>query len=371
MKKDKEIIFNGDNYITKSKELLNVNHTLSLTEQKFLLCIASNIEQSNLGDTSYTFSINDFRQFINSTSRNYYHKFYKMCNELQEKFFIVYDPEQNCNRSFRWFSDANYNYQRSSVTVKLSPYLEKLLCPSHNDVVKYKIKNIRLLRSAYSIKLYEILKFNEKNQVWTTSFDNLKALLGLSNKYPVWNNFKQRILEHIHKEINEKTDINFEFFIVKKGRTVSEIKFNISGPVNTSNNKNMEEYTNTTVNNSQSTNSKCAYNELIRKHIEIETDFSGECLDTWSKFGEEKLKAAIQMIDLKLCITDNLRTLLIDEFIQEQKTDEMLLKNEFSFEWILKVKAIDKFKQYMPFDEATELWNNNKNRIISNLKRSN
>lgn len=371
MKKDKEIIFNGDNYITKSKELLNVNHALSLTEQKFLLCIASNIEQSNLGDTSYIFSINDFRQFINSTSRNYYHKFYKMCNEFQEKFFVVYDPEQNCNRSFRWFSDANYNYQRSSVTVKLSPYLEKLLCPSHNDVVKYKIKNIRLLRSAYSIKLYEILKFNEREQEYTVSFNELRELLGLSNKYPVWNNFKQRILENTQNEINTKTDIKFEFSVIKKDRTVSKIKFNIlsKSPSYKTNDKGLVKYVKGS--NLESSNTKYTNNNVIRKHIQIETNFSDGCLDTWLRFGEEKLMAAIQMADIKERISSNLVNLLINEFIQEQRFDEMLNESCLSFEWILKVKAIDKFQKYMPLDESKKIWDSNKEKIINELSKYN
>jgi len=368
LENNKDIILNDNNYITKSKDLIEVNDRTSLVEQKFLLCIASNVEESDPKDTSYTLFINDFRQFIKSKSNSYYYKFYEMCNELQEKHFVMNGVNQSL--SFKWFTEARYNYQEGSVTIKLGPSLKEHLCPSSTDVVRYKLKNIQLLKSTHSIKLYEILKFSEKEKECSFTLNELKERLGIENKYSEWINFKQRVLERAQTEINEKTDISFEFLPSKRGRKISKIKFIISSK-HLSIEVHNKERTNLSESESlpQSASSLSSFNRnVIREHILSETNFSNNDLNNWLKYGEDKVKAAIQMLDMKKHISCNLENLLISEFIEEQNLDEMLLKNEFSFELILKVKAIDKFQKFMSFEEANELWDRKKDKIISEVK---
>ncbi|QJX80922.1 replication initiation protein [Priestia megaterium] len=367
MEKYKDIILNDNNYITKSKELIKVNDRTSLIEQKFLLCIASNVEQSDSKNTLYTIYINDFRQFLKTKSKSYYHKFYEMCNELQEKYFVMNGVEQSFR--FKWFSEAHYNYQEGSVTIKLSPFVREHLCSSNTNGVRYKTMNIKFLRSTYSIKLYEILKLNEKERECSFTLDELKERLGLINKYPSWINFKQKVLDRAQTEITQKTDISFEYVPLKRGRKMSEIKFTISSK-NPSAEVNLKEKTNLDEIKSrpQDEASLKSFNRnKIRDHIQSETNFLSNDLNNWLKYGEDKVKAAIQMLDIKKHISANLENLLISEFIEEQNSDKMLLKNEFSFELILKVKAIDKFQKFMSFEEANELWGRKKDKIISEL----
>lgn len=367
MEKYKDIILNDNNYITKSKELIKANDRTSLIEQKFLLCIASNVEQSDSKNTLYTLYINDFRQFLKTKSKSYYHKFYEMCNELQEKYFVMNEVKQTFR--FKWFSEAHYNFQEGSVTIKLSPFVREHLCPSNTNGVRYRIMNIKSLKSTYSIKLYEILKLNEKERECSFTLDELKERLGLINKYPSWINFKQKVLERAQTEIIKKTDISFKFVPLKRGRKINAIKFTIS-----------PKHQNTKVHDKETTHlgksesypqSEASLNNFkrnkIREHIQSETNFSSTDLNNWLKYGEDKVKAAIQMLDIKNHISTNLENLLISEFVEEQNSDKMLLKNEFSFELILKVKAIDKFQKFMSFEEANELWGRKKDKIISEL----
>ncbi|MRB31447.1 RepB family plasmid replication initiator protein, partial [Bacillus thuringiensis] len=45
------------------------------------------------------------------------------------------------------------------------------------------------------------------------------------NLYPNYTNFKQRVLNPSQKELNQKTDISFEFEEIKSGRKVKKIRF--------------------------------------------------------------------------------------------------------------------------------------------------
>ncbi|MBF8984826.1 RepB family plasmid replication initiator protein [Lutibacter sp. B2] len=56
--------------------------------------------------------------------------------------------------------------------------------------------------------------------------EELRDVLGIQKKqYPQYANFKQKVLKVAFEEINEKTDLNFKFEEIKKGRKVDKIKF--------------------------------------------------------------------------------------------------------------------------------------------------
>lgn len=53
-------------------------------------------------------------------------------------------------------------------------------------------------------------------------------MLGVTDKYLEYHNFKKRVLNKAKTEINEKTDLSFDFEEVKTGRMVTGIKFFIN-----------------------------------------------------------------------------------------------------------------------------------------------
>ncbi len=55
--------------------------------------------------------------------------------------------------------------------------------------------------------------------------NELKEILGVTDKYPLYANFKQRLLKKAKKDLSKNTDIDFEFEEIKSGRAVEKIKF--------------------------------------------------------------------------------------------------------------------------------------------------
>src|SRR5699024_1404752 len=84
------------------------------------------------------------------------------------------------------------------------------------------------LKSGYSIRMYEILKKWQKVKQIEIDLKKLRKMTGVYNKYKEYHNFKKRVLNPSKKEINDKTDINFHFKEIKKGRKVVSICFFIS-----------------------------------------------------------------------------------------------------------------------------------------------
>ena len=96
-----------------------------------------------------------------------------------------------------------------------------------NPFTKYKKENVLLLKGEYSIDLYHIAKRYEGMTTFQMTLEDYKLELGLPKSYNRINNLKARALEPAIDEINEKTDINITYENVKRGRTVTGLKFTV------------------------------------------------------------------------------------------------------------------------------------------------
>ena len=85
------------------------------------------------------------------------------------------------------------------------------------------------MRSKYSPRIYEILKCNEfkKQGYIEIEVDELRKLLKTENIYPRYNDFKRKVIEQSKKELDNLTDIKFDFEEIKTGRKITSIRFYI------------------------------------------------------------------------------------------------------------------------------------------------
>ncbi len=95
---------------------------------------------------------------------------------------------------------------------------------------KYKFRNVLAINSMYSYILFNYLEMNRfRNQPFEVDVDELKRILSCDS--PTYNTFKRfndLILRKCHKELTEKTELQFSYETVKKGRVVVAIKFDIA-----------------------------------------------------------------------------------------------------------------------------------------------
>jgi len=100
--------------------------------------------------------------------------------------------------------------------------------------LKYKLENILSLRSSYVIRLYEILKdWLELNKRYGNkaekiiSLEEFRNILEIPKSY-MFGDIKRQILEKAKKELEQHTDIIFDYEEIKTGRKVTHLKFYIS-----------------------------------------------------------------------------------------------------------------------------------------------
>lgn len=214
--------------VTKSNYfIMNCSYDLSLEEQKLILTLASMVQPTDEEFKAYNFKIADFIDLLGLETQTKYTEIPKLTKELMKKVFEI--QEGNAILQVAWLSSARYEKGSGVVTLKFSPDLKPYMLKLKEKFTQYQLANILSMRSKYSPRIYEILKCNEfkKQGHIEIEVEELRKLLKADNIYPLYADFKRKIIIQTQKELRKISDINFDFEEIKTGRKVTSLKFYI------------------------------------------------------------------------------------------------------------------------------------------------
>lgn len=254
-----------ENYqVSKSKGLLALSDlNLSLNELKILDIYLSRIDPRSIRDienetieklhdkklTKQEIKgiINARDQFIQKAARVTFTKeeyceilevsSNKIRNSQIEKYLThllassIVLPTQEGFKVSTLFSTADFDTTNHSITIMcniLSEHIKQLFFDIGNyQYIKYRLKNTIRLTSIYSFKMYLYLLENKFRGTWDLDMDDLRNKIFEIGDIPTYNSYKRikdNILKKVHEEINEKTNISFEWKPLRVGRKVGKIQ---------------------------------------------------------------------------------------------------------------------------------------------------
>lgn len=228
--------------VIKSNYLVEAPCKLTITEQKIVYLILSMIDKNDEDFKDYKFRVIDFMEKLDLKGQSAYSQLKATTRLLRSRTFTIkYKDENGDSHELQtgWVSDADYNDNTGTVTFYLSKKLKPFLLQLKEYFTVLELDNLMQMKSVYSTKLYELLKQYRKIGQRTFDLKELKEKLAINKKsYELYNNFKRKVLLIAQEEINEKTDIYFEFEEIKEARKVVALKFYInSNEKDTSENK--------------------------------------------------------------------------------------------------------------------------------------
>jgi len=237
---------------------------------------------------------------------------------------------------------------------------------------RYKLGNILHLRSNYSIRLYELLKSYEGLTERTFTLEELRAKLGLQDKYPVWINFRQRVIDHAQNEIAKKTDISFTYDTIRKGRSIHKIKVKIK--------TNCSSYQ--IIKIEEDTYSQDVI-DIQRLGLEIGMNLNKKVITEWLNYGKNNIVELMQSIkyddtiknpigyisavlpkkattDEQLALFDDDKSILIEkairEFIMSKLPKRKVTRIEKIPHYMHRTDALEILKKYFDEDESKRIW---------------
>lgn len=209
------------NLITQGNKLIEAAYKIQpVNEHRLIRMLMSYIHPDDEDFKTYSISIKDYIELfeLSSMGGNWYELIKESARNLAKREIVIlsYDEKGNevSTEIFHWFSYVKIIKKSGVIELRFDKVLKPYLLGLKNHFTQYPIKNIIHLRNSHSIKLYEMLKSNQfkqdKSGYFKVTFDTdeLRAKLGFYNSemYPLFADFRKRIIEQAVKEINSNDD---------------------------------------------------------------------------------------------------------------------------------------------------------------------
>lgn len=219
--------------VVKSNDLIQRNRfELSLPEQKTVAYICSMIQPIQTEESGfqleYEFKIREYCKIcgIDYDNGKNYQDVKATLKKLRDKSMWLTLPDGS-ETTVGWLAKATTNKKSGIAHIKLDEDMVPYLFDLKQKFTQYQLYNVLGMKSAFSVRIYELMKSYSFRHTITFELDELKKLLMVEdvksyNRFP---DFRRKVLEKAQLEINELTDINIEFEPIKTGRKVTSIKF--------------------------------------------------------------------------------------------------------------------------------------------------
>lgn len=222
-----DIIEKQSKKVIKSNTLIRkTRYSLTTTQQKIIIYITAQIKPQDKEFQKYEFSIKELCNIfgIKEHGENYNH-FKKSIKELADVSFWLETEKKDI--LCRWIDKVEINKEDLTVSIQFDDILKPYLLELQKSFTEYEISNVLVMKSPYSIRLYEILKSYAGLNRFTISVERIKKLLQYESNTE-YKYFKRDVLQKAIDEINRFTDLKIELEQIKNGRKVFELVFHIS-----------------------------------------------------------------------------------------------------------------------------------------------
>ena len=120
-----------------------------------------------------------------------------------------------------------YKKKEKRFAFTFDPKLKRYLVQLKSFYTQYQMINLIHMENCYSESIYELLKQYERIGRRTIEIVDLRKMLGLEKKYPLYSNLRVKVLEPAIEEVNKFSDINITYEEKKQGRKVEALNFSI------------------------------------------------------------------------------------------------------------------------------------------------
>ena len=216
--------------VTKSNNLVEARYHFSIWETRVFTKLVSLIQPDDVDFKKYKLQIKDLVSFYSVNDNDAYVKIKAVPDSLLKKVVTIPYTENGEERFLKTGLIAQATIPKKKegyIELSFHPDLKPYLLQLKRTFLSYDIRNVLKISSVYSVRIYELLKQYERIGCREFDIETLKVILGVSDKYKLYGHFKSRIIIKAQEDLEQYTDICFDFNEIKKGRRVTDIFFEI------------------------------------------------------------------------------------------------------------------------------------------------
>jgi plasmid replication initiation protein len=218
--------------VRQSNSLIDASYRIaSVGEGRLIRALIAQISPSDEDFKLYRVSVADFARLFDITGEAAYEQIKKAADELTSRKIKI---EKGKSWLFmNWLSSAEYvqgsGYVELCFDKKLKPYLLQL----KGYFTQYELENVVSFKSAYSIRIFELLKAEQFKAARNGHFkrifhyEELRGSIGIETaEYALFADFRRYVIEIAVREINASSNLEIvQVDYPKTGRKITHIVF--------------------------------------------------------------------------------------------------------------------------------------------------
>ena len=212
------------NQVVKSNQVIEASYQLSAVEQRIVLAAISRIPKNQpiTDDELYPVSINELRQ-LGVHEKTAYRDLKEGINRLYERSINLSIDDKSIK--MRWVQEIQFLDSQSVIGIRFSKPILPFISNLSREFTKYALSDIAGINSGYGIRIYELLVQYRQIGKREISVESLRTMLELGKKYPLFADFKKRVIDTAIDQINEYSPLKVTYEQKKTGRKVTHIIF--------------------------------------------------------------------------------------------------------------------------------------------------
>jgi len=219
--------------IVKSNHIVEAGYELSTSEQRLILSAIEQIPKGEAIESNviYEVSADSFTRLFGVHPKTAYRDLKEAASKLYDRSIIIRTKENTLK--VRWlqmlqvqnpyFEDVISDVHWKSVLIVFSQPVIPFLSDLKANFTKYFASDLKGVSSAYTIRFYELIKQYESIGKREISIKDLRFMLCLEDKYPLFADLKRWVIDTSINELNKKTPMQVSYELKKTGRKYTHI----------------------------------------------------------------------------------------------------------------------------------------------------
>ena len=221
----------SENIIVKRNDFLKMGYSLSIQEQRIILCCVSQIDSREKAtpNDEFVVSVQQIHDIFGDEKKSHmYRGLREAVDRLGNRWIVKRSDDSQRVTKLRWVWKIQYHHDKGEITLNFSRDVLDYLSDISKTFTKYKLSDVSNFKCMYSIRIYELLQQWAGAGEVEYSIDELRERLDLGNKYGRWADLKRNVVDLAVDEINTHSNINVEYGLRKRGRSVVGLMFNFT-----------------------------------------------------------------------------------------------------------------------------------------------
>mgnify|MGYP002626757987 CR=1 FL=1 len=216
--------FNKDQVIKQSNRLVDGRYRLTPAEQKLIIAIVSQIDKNGCFET-IKLRVSDLIDFCGFEKKKGYSLVRLTIQNLMNRKLEIKYPNGDW-RITHWIQSVYYHCKDGVLEYRLDDDLKPDLLNLQKAYLSTPAALLLRFQRDYTPRLYTVLKKMAKVAEFEYSLEFFYDRFVLPDSYKKnFTHFRKKFLDPCVTEINEKSDINVKFELIKDGRSYKKIKF--------------------------------------------------------------------------------------------------------------------------------------------------